>query len=71
LRGFGVATRAVADGHCSQQRSQRRRRRHVLRWYPLIDSWLGRLSLRFFILLQDLYLDRDWGTGYIVRAAKP
>ncbi len=40
------------------------------RLYPLQASWIGGLAMRFFFGLQHLFLRSDFGTGYIVVAAK-
>lgn len=46
-------------------------RRIELRVYPLLKSWPGRLAMRMAITLQRLFLERDWGSGYVLRARKP
>lgn len=45
-------------------------RRPVMRLYPLMKSLPGKLGLRFFMGVQDLCLDRDWGSGYVLRATR-
>lgn len=43
-------------------------RRPHLRAYPLLASMPGKLALRACFALQRLFLRRDWGSGYILRA---
>ena len=43
-------------------------RRPHLRLYPLLKSLPGRMAIRFFLAAQGLFLGKDWGSGYIVRA---
>lgn len=45
-------------------------RRPHLRLYPILSSIPGRIVLRGFMWLQGLFLARDWGSGYIVRARR-
>jgi SAM-dependent methyltransferase len=45
-------------------------RRPVMRLYPLMKSLPGRLGVRLFTGIQSLSLDRDWGSGYVLRATK-
>ena len=44
-------------------------RRPILRLYPLLSSLPGRLAMRSAMRLQDLFLERDWGSGYVLRAS--
>lgn len=39
-----------------------------LRLFPLLRSWPGKLVLRFFLLLQRMFLGTDLGSGYLVKA---
>jgi len=41
-----------------------------IRLFPLLDSPPGRLTLRLAFVAQKLFLNKDWGSGYIVRARK-
>lgn len=43
-------------------------RRPVLRLYPLLASWPGRLALRTAMAVQNGFLGRDWGSGYVLAA---
>lgn len=45
-------------------------RRPHLRVYPLMASLPGRLALRAFLVAQRLFLRRDLGSGYILRARR-
>ena len=45
-------------------------RRPVLRLYPVMRSWPGRLALRAAMGVQALFLSRDWGSGYLLRATR-
>jgi hypothetical protein len=36
----------------------------------LLDSLAGRLAMRLAFATQKLFLRRDWGSGYVVRARK-
>ena len=45
-------------------------RRPVMRLYPLLRSWPGRLAIRMFATVQRWFLGRDWGSGYVLRATK-
>lgn len=45
-------------------------RRPHLRLYPLLRSLPGRFAIRLFLAIQKLFLRKDWGSGYIVRARK-
>ena len=38
--------------------------------YPLLHSVAGRQAIRFFLWLQQLFIQRDWGNGYLVLATK-
>lgn len=46
-------------------------RRHELRIYPLMSSFLGRFVLGSLLAVQGLFVDRDLGNGYLVRARLP
>lgn len=46
-------------------------RRPVMRLYPLLRSKPGRMVIRMFTTVQTLFLGRDWGSGYVLRASKP
>lgn len=43
-------------------------RRPVLRLYPLLASLPGRLALRTAMAVQERFLHRDWGSGYVLAA---
>lgn len=58
------------DRRANNDRSGIDRRPH-LRVYPLLKSLPGRLAIRFFLFTQKLFLDRDWGSGYVLRARRP
>lgn len=58
------------DRRANNDRSGIDRRPH-LRIYPLLKSLPGRLAIRFFLATQRLFLGRDWGSGYVLRARKP
>ncbi|HJW46447.1 MAG TPA: class I SAM-dependent methyltransferase [Lysobacter sp.] len=58
---------AELDRKINNDRSGIDRKPH-LRLYPLIRSWPGQLGLWFFYSLQKLFLKRDLGSGYILRA---
>jgi SAM-dependent methyltransferase len=45
-------------------------RRPVMRLYPLMNSVPGRIGLRIFAAVQAACLDRDWGSGYVLRASR-
>ncbi len=45
-------------------------RRPHMRLYPLLKSLPGRLAIRFFLGTQKLFLNKDWGSGYILRARR-
>jgi SAM-dependent methyltransferase len=57
------------DRQANNDRSGIDRKPHV-RLFPLLDSPPGRLALRLAFATQKLFLDKDWGSGYIVRARK-
>ena len=57
------------DRQANNDRSGIDRRPH-LRLYPLLKSLPGRLAIRFFLATQKLFLNKDWGSGYIVRARR-
>lgn len=61
---------AEMDRQANNDRSGVDRRPH-LRIYPLLNSVPGRLALRSFLAVQDLFLGKDWGSGYLLRASKP
>lgn len=42
----------------------------LVRLFPLIRSWPGRLAIRLFTALQAPFLGRDWGSGYVLKATK-
>jgi SAM-dependent methyltransferase len=58
-----------ANQKANNDRSGIDRRPH-LRVYPLLASPPGRLAMRLAFATQKLFLRRDWGSGYIVRARK-
>lgn len=60
---------AEGNRRANNDRSGIDRRPH-LRLYPLLESLPGRLAIRWFLATQKLFLQRDWGSGYIVRARK-
>lgn len=43
-------------------------RRHVMKWYPLLRSPLGKLALRSADLAQRPFLRAELGNGYLLRA---
>jgi SAM-dependent methyltransferase len=43
-------------------------RRPVLRLYPLLSSLPGRMALRTAMAVQNRFLGRDWGSGYVLSA---
>lgn len=43
-------------------------RRHVMKWYPLLRSPLGKLGLRGADLAQRPFLGAELGNGYLLRA---
>ncbi len=45
-------------------------RRPHLRLFPVIDSSPGRMALRTCLRLQRLFLGKDWGSGYVLRATR-
>jgi SAM-dependent methyltransferase len=45
-------------------------RRPHLRLFPLLSSIPGRVAIRGFMRLQELFLGKDWGSGYILRARR-
>jgi SAM-dependent methyltransferase len=57
------------DRKANNDRSGIDRRPH-LRFYPVLDSIPGRIALRLAFATQKLFLERDWGSGYLVRACK-
>lgn len=64
----------AADAEDERQRNNDRSgvdRRPHLRVYPLMASLPGKLALRTFLAAQRLFLRRDWGSGYILRARRP
>lgn len=42
----------------------------LVRLFPFIRSWPGKLAIRLFTALQVPFLDRDWGAAYVLRATK-
>lgn len=46
-------------------------RSHVMRWYPLLQSSLGRAVLRTALVAQALAARVPAGNGYLLRAKKP
>lgn len=44
-------------------------RRPVMRLYPLLKSPPGALAMRSALAFQSLFLHRDWGSGYLLRAS--
>lgn len=58
---------AELDRKINNDRSGIDRKPHM-RLYPLLRSWPGKLALRLFYSLQKLFLKRDLGSGYILRA---
>ena len=44
-------------------------RQPVLRLYPFLASLPGRVVMRSAMALQNLFLERDWGSGYLLRAS--
>ncbi len=45
-------------------------RRPHMRLFPFLRSWPGRLALRSAFAVQNLFLKRDLGNGYLVRARR-
>lgn len=43
-------------------------RRHVMKWYPLLSSPLGKLAIRGAELAQRPFLGMELGNGYLLRA---
>ena len=43
-------------------------RRHVMRWYPLLSSGLGKVALRSADFAQRAFLNMELGNGYLLRA---
>lgn len=57
------------DRKANNDRSGIERQPHI-RVFPLLGSAAGRLALRLAFATQKLFLNKDWGSGYIVRARK-
>lgn len=60
----------TSDRQGNNDRSGVDRRPH-LHLYPLLASLPGRIALRTFLATQRLFLGRDLGSGYILRARRP
>jgi len=60
----------AADAQARQRNNDRSGvdRRPVLRLYPLLRSLPGRLALRTAMAVQNRFLRRDWGSGYLLCA---
>lgn len=43
-------------------------RRPHLKLFPFLCSWPGKFALRFFFIVQKLFLRADHGSGYVLRA---
>lgn len=63
------AARSEENRKANNDRSGIDRKPHVA-FYPLLNSAPGRLALRLAMATQKLFLKKDWGSGYIVRARK-
>lgn len=57
------------DRQANNDRSGIDRRQHM-RLHPLLKSFPGRIALRFFLFSQNLFLNKDFGSGYIVKARR-
>lgn len=57
------------DRKANNDRSGIEREPH-LRAFPLLESLAGRSALRLAFAIQKLFLRKDWGSGYIVRARR-
>jgi hypothetical protein len=45
-------------------------RRHVMRWFPLLDSLPGRMAMTAAEWSQRPFVSTELGNGYLVRARK-
>jgi SAM-dependent methyltransferase len=59
----------AANRKMNNDRSGIDRRPH-LRLFPFLNSWAGRTALRCCLGVQRLFLGRDWGSGYVLRATR-
>lgn len=41
-----------------------------MKLFPLIRSWPGKLALRTFFAIQNVFLDTDLGSGYVVKTRR-
>ena len=63
---------AREDDHVAAATAQSGTRRSAeSKLFPLQISWLGRVTMLFFIAVQKLFLGTDLGRGYLVIAQKP
>lgn len=74
MQARGIAKRSKSElANLSQQASTDRsgvERGHVMRWFPLMHSWPGRVALRAAFALQAMSCGLPLGNGYLLRARR-